>query len=62
MPERFLHDCHARGGNELEPIEHIMLICPSWECNRRDFWTLAHEFNRFVRQFATSPKMYMPYC
>jgi hypothetical protein len=55
MPERFLHHCHARGGDVPESIEHILLECPRWEYHyRRNFGALAPKFNGFVRQFATS--------
>jgi hypothetical protein len=56
MPARFLHHCHACGGDVRESIEHILFECPRWECHRRNFGTRAPKFNGFVRQFATSPK------
>jgi hypothetical protein len=56
MHGRFLHHCHACGGDVPESIEHILLECPRWECRRRSFGMLALEFNGFVRQFATSPE------
>jgi hypothetical protein len=54
MPKRILHHCNACGGDVPESIKHILLECPRWECHRRHFGTLAPEFNRFVRHFATS--------
>jgi hypothetical protein len=41
MHGRFLHHCHARGGDEPKSIEHILLECPRWERHRRNFGTLA---------------------
>jgi hypothetical protein len=54
MLEPFSHLCPACGGDVLESIEHILHECPRWECHRRMFWTLALEFDGFVRKFATS--------
>jgi hypothetical protein len=56
MPKRFLRDCLVCGGDVPESIEHSLLECPRWECHRRNFGTLAPEFNGFVRLFATSPE------
>jgi hypothetical protein len=56
MLERVLNHCHSCGGDVHESIEHIMLECPRWECHRRNFRTLAPEFNGFVRKFANSPE------
>jgi hypothetical protein len=41
MPERFLHNFFACGGDVQESIEHILLECPRWECHRRSLGTLA---------------------
>jgi hypothetical protein len=41
MPGRFLHYCHACGGDVPECIKRILLECPRWECHRRNFGTLA---------------------
>jgi hypothetical protein len=56
MPERFLHHCHVCGGDVPGSIKHILLECPRWEGHRRNFGTLALEFNGCVRRFATSPE------
>jgi hypothetical protein len=55
MPYRFLHHCHACGGDVPESIEHILRECPRWECHCRNFGTLAPEFSGFVHQLAPSP-------
>jgi hypothetical protein len=54
MPERLLHHCSVCGGDVLKSIKHVMRECPCWECHRRHSGTIAHEFNGFVRHFATS--------
>jgi hypothetical protein len=56
MLERFLHHCHACGGDVPESIEHILLECPRWEYHRRNCGALASEFIGFARHFATSPE------
>jgi hypothetical protein len=54
--ERLLHHCPACGGELPQYIEHIMRECQRWEYHRRNFGTLALEFDGFVRQLATSPE------
>jgi hypothetical protein len=47
MLDRFLHYCHACGGD--------VLAYPRCKCHCRYFGTLYSEFNGFGRQFATPP-------
>jgi hypothetical protein len=56
MHERFLHLCHACGGDVPEYVKRILLICPRWEYHRCNFGTLAPKFEDFLRQLAISPE------
>jgi hypothetical protein len=48
ISERYLHHCLACAGDVPKYIKHVMLECPRWGCDRRNFGTLAPKFNGFV--------------